>query len=182
MKIIKFLFIIIITTTFLNCSSSKNNKTNKNIMKIETNHGTFKIKLYPEEAPKTVAHIKELVGKGFYDGIIFHRIIKDFVIQGGDPTGTGTGGSGKSIPDEFNNNLKHSKKGMVAMANSGRPNSQDSQFYITLAPLDFLDGKYTVFGEVIEGLDVITKMGNVQTDRNDRPIEEVKMIKVTLED
>ncbi len=182
MKIIKFLFIIIIATTFLNCSSSKNNKTNKNIMKIETNHGTFKIKLYPEEAPKTVAHIKELVGKGFYDGIIFHRIIKDFVIQGGDPTGTGTGGSGKSIPDEFNNNLKHSKKGMVAMANSGRPNSQDSQFYITLAPLDFLDGKYTVFGEVIEGLDVITKMGNVQTDRNDRPIEEVKMLKVTLEE
>lgn len=182
MKIFTRILILVLAITFLNCNSSKNFKTTKNIMKVETNYGTFKIKLYPEEAPKTVAHIKELVEKGFYNGIIFHRIIAGFVIQGGDPTGTGTGGSGKSIPDEFNNNLKHSKKGMVAMANSGRPNSQDSQFYITLAPLDFLDGKYTVFGEVIEGMDVITKMGNVQTDRGDRPIEEVKMITVTLEE
>jgi cyclophilin family peptidyl-prolyl cis-trans isomerase len=182
MKIIRFFILLILAITFLNCSSSKNNKTNKNIMKVETNQGTFKIKLYPEEAPKTVAQIKELVGKGFYDGIIFHRIIAGFVIQGGDPTGTGTGGSGKSIPDEFNNNLKHSKKGMVAMANSGRPNSQDSQFYITLAQLDFLDGKYTVFGEVTDGMDVITKIGNVQTDASDRPINEVKMLKVTLEE
>lgn len=182
MKIIKLILIIILSITFLNCNSSKNHKTNNNIMKVETNQGSFKIKLYPEEAPKTVAHIKELIAKSFFDGIIFHRIIKDFVIQGGDPTGTGTGGSGKSIPDEFNNNLKHNKKGMVAMANSGRPNSQDSQFYITLAPLDFLDGKYTVFGEVTEGMDVITKIGNVQTDRNDRPVEEVKMLKVTLEE
>jgi cyclophilin family peptidyl-prolyl cis-trans isomerase len=182
MNIIKLIIITIIATTFLNCNSSKNNKTNNNIMKVETNMGTFKIKLYPDEAPKTVAHIKELVAKGFYDGIIFHRIIAGFVIQGGDPTGTGTGGSGKSIPDEFNNNLKHNKKGMVAMANSGRPNSQDSQFYITLAPLDFLDGKYTVFGEVTEGMDVITNIGNVQTAQGDRPINEVKMTKVTLEE
>jgi len=151
-------------------------------MKVETNLGTFKIKLYPDEAPKTVAQIKELVGKGFYDGIIFHRIIAGFVIQGGDPTGTGTGGSGKSIPDEFSNNLKHNKKGMVAMANSGRPNSQDSQFYITLAPLEFLDGKYTVFGEVVDGMDVITKIGNVQTTTGDRPVNDVKMTKVTLEE
>jgi cyclophilin family peptidyl-prolyl cis-trans isomerase len=182
MKIIKFILILISAITFLNCNSSKSNNTNKNIMKVETNMGTFKIKLYPEEAPKTVAHIKELVGKGFFDGIIFHRIIAGFVIQGGDPTGTGTGGSGKSIPDEFNNNLKHSKKGMVAMANSGRPNSQDSQFYITLAPLEFLDGKYTVFGEVIDGLEVITKMGEVATGPNDKPVNEVKMVKVTLEE
>jgi cyclophilin family peptidyl-prolyl cis-trans isomerase len=182
MKILIGFFILILAVTFLNCNSSKNYKTNNNIMKVETNLGTFKIKLYPDEAPKTVAQIKELVGKGFYDGIIFHRIIAGFVIQGGDPTGTGTGGSGKSIPDEFNNNLKHNKKGMVAMANSGRPNSQDSQFYITLAPLEFLDGKYTVFGEVIDGMDVITKIGNVQTDQGDRPINEVKMTKVTLEE
>jgi cyclophilin family peptidyl-prolyl cis-trans isomerase len=182
MKILIKFFILILAITFLNCNSSKNNKTNKNIMKVETNMGTFKIKLYPDEAPKTVAQIKELVGKGFYDGIIFHRIIAGFVIQGGDPTGTGTGGSGKSIPDEFNNKLKHNKKGMVAMANSGRPNSQDSQFYITLAPLDFLDGKYTVFGEVTDGMDVITNIGNVKTGSGDRPVNEVKMTKVTLEE
>jgi cyclophilin family peptidyl-prolyl cis-trans isomerase len=182
MKTLGLILIIIFSITFLNCNSSKSNNTNKNIMKVETNMGTFKIKLYPEEAPKTVAHIKELAGKGFFDGIIFHRIIAGFVIQGGDPTGTGTGGSGKSIPDEFNNNLKHSKKGMVAMANSGRPNSQDSQFYITLAPLEFLDGKYTVFGEVVDGLEVITKMGEVATGPNDKPVNEVKMVKVTLEE
>jgi len=182
MKKLNFFLILILAVTFLNCNSSKSNNTNKNIMKVETNQGTFKIKLYPDEAPKTVAHIKELIAKSFFDGIIFHRIIKDFVIQGGDPTGTGTGGSGKSISDEFSNNLKHNKKGMVAMANSGRPNSQDSQFYITLAPLDFLDGKYTVFGEVIDGMDIITKIGNVKTDANDRPVEEVKMLKVTMEE
>jgi cyclophilin family peptidyl-prolyl cis-trans isomerase len=182
MKIIFSIFILILAISFLNCNSSKSNNTNKNIMKVETNMGTFKIKLYPDEAPLTVAHIKELIGKKFFDGIIFHRIIAGFVIQGGDPTGTGTGGSGKSIPDEFNNNLKHNKKGMVAMANSGRPNSQDSQFYITLAALDFLDGKYTVFGEVVDGMDVITNIGNVKTGGGDKPIDEVKMLKVTLEE
>jgi cyclophilin family peptidyl-prolyl cis-trans isomerase len=152
-----------------------------NIMVIETNMGIFKIQLFEDKAPLTVAHIKELVSKKFYDGIIFHRIISGFVIQGGDPTGTGTGGSGTSIPDEFNNGLKHDKKGVVAMANSGRPNSQDSQFYIALAPLEFLDGKYTVFGEVIEGLDVIDKIAEVPTGPGDRPINDVKMVKVTLE-
>jgi len=182
MKTLGLILIIILSISFLNCNSSKTNNTNKNIMKVETNMGTFKIKLYPEEAPKTVAHIKGLVAKGFYDGIIFHRIIAGFVIQGGDPTGTGMGGSGTSIPDEFNNNLKHGKKGMVAMANSGRPNSQDSQFYITLAPLEFLDGKYTVFGEVIDGMDVIDNIGAVATGAQDKPINDVKMLKVTLEE
>lgn len=182
MKIFKIILFAVITFSFIYFNFSQNNKTDKNIMKVETNMGTFKIKLYSDEAPKTCAHIKELVEKGFYDGVIFHRIIAGFVIQGGDPTGTGTGGSGKSIPDEFNNGLKHSKKGMVAMANSGRPNSQDSQFYIALAPLEFLDGKYTVFGEVVDGMDVITAMGNVQTGNGDRPVNEVKMTKVTLEE
>jgi cyclophilin family peptidyl-prolyl cis-trans isomerase len=182
MKILNLIFIAILSLSFTNFNFSKNSKSDNNIMKVETNMGTFKIKLYPDEAPLTVVHIKELVAKGFYDGIIFHRIIAGFVIQGGDPTGTGTGGSGKSIPDEFKNNLKHSKKGMVAMANSGRPNSQDSQFYITLAPLEFLDGKYTVFGEVTDGMDIITKIGDVPTGPNDRPIEDVKMLKVTLEE
>ncbi|MGB9696114.1 MAG: peptidylprolyl isomerase [Ignavibacteria bacterium] len=152
------------------------------IMKIETNKGIIKIKLFPDKAPKTVARIKELVNEGFYNGIIFHRVIDGFMIQGGDPTGTGTRGSGQTIPDEFNNGLKHDSKGVVAMANTGRPNSQDSQFYITLAPQPHLDGKYTIFGKVINGMEVVEKIGKVKTDARDKPLEEIKMIKVTLEE
>jgi cyclophilin family peptidyl-prolyl cis-trans isomerase len=147
---------------------------------METTMGTIKIKLFPDKAPKTVARIKELVSRGFYNGLIFHRIIDGFMIQGGDPTGTGTGGSGQSIPDEFNNGLKHDKKGVVAMAHSAAPNSQDSQFYITLAPATHLDGKYTVFGQVIDGQDVVDKMGKLKTGQNDRPMEPPKMTKVTM--
>jgi len=188
MKLLKIILSVIIAFTFTNISLPKSFKKEvikltdeRNTVVVETNMGTFKIKLFPENAPKTVEHIKALVEKGFYNGVIFHRIIADFVIQGGDPTGTGTGGSGTSIPDEFDGGLKHSKKGMVAMANSGRKNSQDSQFYICLAPLPFLDGKYTVFGEVIEGMNVIDAIGAVKTGPGDRPVNEVKMINVTLE-
>ncbi|HEY5536788.1 MAG TPA: peptidylprolyl isomerase [Ignavibacteria bacterium] len=155
---------------------------NSNIMKLETTMGTIKIKLFPDKAPKTVQHIKALVNKKFYDGIIFHRVIDGFVIQGGDPTGIGNGGSGEAIPDEFGNGLKHNKTGIVAMANTGRPNSQDSQFYITLDATPHLDGKYTVFGEVIDGLDIVKKIGKVKTGVNDKPVEPVKMTKVTMVD
>lgn len=161
---------------------TKKEEVSGNIMKIETTMGTIKVKLLPDKAPKTVAHIKELVNKGFYNGIIFHRIIDGFMIQGGDPTGTGTQGSGQTIPDEFNNGLKHSKEGIIAMANTGRPNSQDSQFYITLAPQPSLDGKYTVFGEVTEGIDVVKKIGKVKTGPGDKPEKDVKMTKVTMVD
>lgn len=157
-------------------------KSTGNIMKIETTMGIIKIKLLPDKAPKTVEQIKGLVNKGFYNGIIFHRVIAGFMIQGGDPTGTGTQGSGKTIPDEFGNGLKHDKKGVVAMANTGRPNSQDSQFFITLAPQPHLDGKYTIFGEVVSGMDVVEKIGKVKTGPNDKPVEDVKMKTVTLED
>jgi cyclophilin family peptidyl-prolyl cis-trans isomerase len=153
-----------------------------NIMKIETTMGTIKIKLFPDKAPKTVEQIKGLVNKGFYNGIIFHRVISGFMIQGGDPTGTGTQGSGKTIPDEFGNGLKHNKEGVVAMANTGRPNSQDSQFFITLAPQPHLDGKYTIFGEVVSGIDVVEKIGKVKTGPNDKPVEDVKMKTVTMTD
>ena len=154
-----------------------------NFMKIETAAGVIKIKLFPDKAPKTVEHIKELVSDGFYDGVIFHRIIDGFMIQGGDPTGTGAGGSGKYIPDEFNNGLKHDKKGVVAMAHLMSSDSQDSQFYITLAPIPSLDGKYTVFGEVVEGMDVVEKMGKLKTSGppTDRPDDPPEMTKVTLE-
>jgi peptidyl-prolyl cis-trans isomerase A (cyclophilin A) len=161
-------------------SKKTEEKSKGDIMKIETTMGTIKIKLFPDKAPKTVEHIEALVNKGFYNGIIFHRVISGFMIQGGDPTGTGTSGSGQTIPDEFNNGLKHNKEGIVAMANTGRPNSQDSQFYIILAPQPALDGKYTVFGEVVDGLDVVEKIGKVKTGANDRPVTEVKMTKVTM--
>lgn len=151
------------------------------VVKMETSMGTFKFKMFPSKAPQTVARIKELVSQGFYDGIIFHRIIAGFMIQGGDPTGTGRGGSGKSIPDEFTNGLKHDKAGMVAMAHSQAPNSQDSQFYITLAPAPHLDNGYTVFGEVTEGLKVVMDIGVVKTGPGDKPEKDVKIIKATLE-
>jgi len=160
--------------------TKKEVKSTGDIMQIETTLGTIKIKLFPDKAPKTVEHIRALVNKGFYNGIIFHRVIDGFMIQGGDPTGTGTSGSGQTIPDEFGNGLKHDKAGVVSMANTGRPNSQDSQFFITLAEQPHLDGKYTVFGEVVSGIDVVKKIGKVKTGPGDKPLTEVKMTRVTL--
>ncbi len=128
----------------------------KNSAILRTIHGVIKIKFYPEKAPVTVKRITELIGQGFYDGIVFHRVIDNFVVQGGDPTGTGQGGSGKKLPAEFND-LKH-EKGTVAMARTQDPNSADSQFYMCLSRLEHLDGKYTIFGQVVEGLDVLDKI------------------------
>lgn len=135
---------------------------------IETNKGTIKYKFYPNDAPKTVSRIVELINSGFYDGLIFHRVIPGFVIQGGDPRGDGTGGSGQNLPAEFNSR-KHIE-GTVAMARAADPDSADSQFYITHAPQKHLDNNYTVFGQVIEGMDVVRairagdKMTNVYVE------------------
>lgn len=156
-------------------------KSDGNIAKIETNMGTIKIKLYEDKSPITVANFKKLINEGFYNGIIFHRVIDGFMIQGGDPTGTGTGGSKETIKDEFSSGLKFNKKGLLAMANRG-PNTGTSQFFITLAPTEWLDGKHTIFGEVIEGMDVVEKIGKTKVGPNDKPINEVKMTKVTLTD
>lgn len=153
----------------------------KSIVKMETNMGTIKIKLYTDKAPITTKNFIDLVNSGFYNGIIFHRVIDGFMIQGGDPTGTGTGGSKKTIPDEFGEGLKHSKPGILSMANRG-PNTGTSQFFITLAPQPHLDGKHAVFGEVIEGMDVVKKIGKVKTAGADKPVEDVKMTKVTMVD
>lgn len=152
-----------------------------NIVNMETSMGNIKIKLYTKEAPITTGNFKKLVNEGFYNGIIFHRVIDGFMIQGGDPTGTGTGGSKITIQDEFAPGLKHSKKGMLSMANRG-PNTGTSQFFITLAPTPHLDGKHAIFGEVIGGMDVVEKIGKVKTGPNDKPVTDVKMIKVTLSD
>ncbi len=126
------------------------------VVSIETDRGKLAIELFPDVAPKTVARFTELVKKGFYNGLIFHRVVPKFLIQTGDPTGTGTGGSGQTIPAEVNE--KKHKAGTVGMAHqANNPDSADSQFYICLEPQPFLDGKYTVFGQVIEGIDLLAK-------------------------
>ena len=141
---------------------------------LDTNMGVIKLELFASETPITVQNFVKLCKSGFYDGLIFHRVIDGFMIQGGCPRGDGTGGPEYTIKDEFVTNLKHSTMGTVSMANAG-PNTGGSQFFITLAPTTWLDGKHTVFGKVIEGIDVVQSIGKVQTDNNDRPIEVVKI-------
>ncbi len=153
--------------------------TDGNFVMFETNMGKFKVKLYTDKAPITTTNFKNLTKKGFYNGIKFHRVIDGFMIQGGDPTGTGTGGSGETIKDEFGPGLKHSKKGILSMANRG-PNTGTSQFFITLAATDWLDGKHAIFGEVVEGMDVVDKIGKVKTGPQDKPVKDVVMEKVYL--
>ncbi len=146
---------------------------------IETNYGNMTAELYDDLVPKTAENFKKLAEKGFYNGTIFHRVIKEFMIQGGDPTGTGMGGPGYTIKDEFASSLKHTKKGLLSMANSG-PNTGGSQFFITLVPAPWLDGKHAIFGELTKGVDVLDKIGKTETDDGDKPLKEVKIIKVTV--
>ncbi len=152
----------------------------KNIsVKIETSLGIIEAKLYASEAPRTVQNFTDLVKKGFYDGLIFHRVIPDFMIQTGDPEGTGFGGPGYKFPDEFSPGLRHDKLGMLSMANSG-PNTNGSQFFITAAPTPWLDNKHTIFGQVTSGQDIVTTIANTPRDANDKPLTPVAMKKVTL--
>ena len=146
---------------------------------IETNHGTFEVELFEERAPRTTKNFIDLAEDGFYDGVIFHRVIEGFMIQGGDPTGTGRGGPGYTIDDEFHPELKHTHEGILSMANAG-PDTGGSQFFVTLAATPWLDGKHAVFGRVVEGMDVVKEIGSVETGRGDRPTEDVVMEKVTI--
>ena len=146
---------------------------------IETNQGTIKVELFEDKAPKTTKNFIDLAEKGFYDGVIFHRVIDGFMIQGGDPTGTGRGGPGYKIEDEFHKDLKHEDKGLLSMANAG-PNTGGSQFFITLAATPWLDRKHAIFGKVTEGMDVVEKIGKTKVGPGDRPVQEVKMEKVTI--
>ncbi len=153
----------------------------KNVV-LETNQGKIEIKLYPKIAPKACENFVSLVNKGYYNGTIFHRVIKNFMIQGGDPTGTGRGGSsiwGKPFEDEVSPNVKFDKAGLVAMANAG-PNTNGSQFFITTAKTPWLNMHYTIFGEVISGYDVVQKIDNTPTNSSDKPISEQKIIKAYL--
>lgn len=148
---------------------------------IETNHGTITAEMFADAAPKTAGNFIELAKKGFYDGVIFHRVIEGFMIQGGDPDGTGRGGPGYQIPDEFGEGLAHTGAGMFSMANAG-PNTGGSQFFITLAATPWLDGKHAIFGQVTDGMDVVETIGKVQTGAQDRPVEPVVMEKVTVQE
>ena len=165
-------------------SVSAKEKGAKNMNRIavfETNMGTFEIELFEDKAPNTTKNFIDLAQKGFYNGLIFHRVIDGFMIQGGDPEGTGMGGPGYTIKDEFHKDLKHSSEGILSMANAG-PNTGGSQFFITLDKTPWLDGHHAVFGKVIKGMDVVKKIGRTKTGFNDRPVKDVIMEKVTIKD
>ncbi len=145
-------------------------------VKLETTEGDIVIELY-SDMPVTAGNFEKLVREGFYDGVIFHRVIDEFMIQGGDPTGTGTGGPGYNIKDEFNDGGNN--RGTIAMANSG-PNTGGSQFFINLVNNNYLDGKHPVFGKIVSGMDVVDKIAKVETDGSDRPLKEVKIVKAEV--
>lgn len=197
--------ILLICVSFLIFSCSKNYKTidvkkefddgksvseiikiksnEKLVAVIKTDFGSFEIELYPNETPKTVENFVGLSLQGYFNGLTFHRIIKGFVIQTGDSTGTGKGGRsyfGKPFEDEITRKLRHDSPGIVSMANKG-PNTNTSQFFITLAPLPDLDGRHAIFGKVIEGLDVVNKISMQQTDENDSPINKIFIKNILIE-
>ena len=185
-KIILLSFLAIITFTAVLLAQKP--KTSKEHLFIETDYGTIEIAFYPDKAPKHVEAIKKLANEGFYDGIRFHRVIPNFMIQGGDPTSKdptkrhlhGTGGPGFNIEAEFND-VSH-KRGICSMARSQHPDSAGSQFFICVADCPFLDGQYTVWGNVVTGMDVADKIVALQRDHNDNPIVNSTMNKVYIKE
>jgi len=149
------------------------------IAEFNTNKGNFKIELFGDKAPITVGNFLKLINSGFYNGLIFHRVIPDFMIQGGCPHGTGRGGPGYTIRDEFHPDLKHDSTGILSMANAG-PNTGGSQFFITVAPTPWLDKKHAIFGKVIKGMDVVETISKVEKDRYDKPLNDVVINSITV--
>ena len=171
--------IIIFLISLLFISSCGGDKMNSKV-KLETTQGDIVIELYEKEMPITAGNFKKLVQEKYYDGVIFHRVIDGFMIQGGDPTGTGMGGPGYKIKDEFTNSkLDRNDRGTISMANSG-PDTGGSQFFINLINNNFLDGKHPVFGKVVEGMDVADKIAKVRKDSQDKPLEDVVIKKAYL--
>ncbi len=185
-KIIFALILVFIANQILFSQQKKDKKKMVDSMTvaiIQTNMGTIELELFADKTPKTVENFVGLANKGYYNGVIFHRVIDNFMIQGGDPTGTGRGGQslwGGKFEDEFVPELKHNGAGILSMANAG-PNTNGSQFFITLKETPWLDGRHTVFGKVIKGMDVVQAIGKVPTNQQDRPLKDVVMEKVTIE-
>jgi len=193
----RYFFLLVIIAFTFGCKSESttqqkgdivtqymNDNDSVTIAVIKTSMGTIEVLLFDKLVPKTVENFVGLAEKGYYNGIIFHRVIDNFMIQGGDPTGTGRGGEsfwGKSFPDEFNMELKHETPGVLSMANAG-PNTNGSQFFITLVPTPWLDGKHSVFGHVVNGMDVVEAIGKVVTSpSSNKPLKDVVMETVTIE-
>jgi len=177
--VLKHAAVIIFSLFLINQSAKGVCGMENNVVVLETSQGNIEIRLMPEVAPKACENFSKLAEKGYYNGLIFHRVIKGFMIQGGDPTGTGTGGAsvwGKPFADEVSPEAGFDKPGLLAMANAG-PNTNGSQFFITTAPAPWLNMRHTVFGEVISGYDVVQKIENTQTGPSDRPVAEQKIIK-----
>lgn len=179
-----FILVIFFQILSLNVNAKEPKMTSKNqtIVKIETNQGTIEVALKPDIAPKTCENFLTLVKKHYYKNCVFHRVIKGFMIQGGDPTGTGRGGEscwGKPFQDELNAEVIFDKPGLLAMANAG-PNTNGSQFFITTAKTPWLNMRHTIFGEVISGYDVVEKIENTKTDPMDRPAHEVKILNAAV--
>lgn len=150
------------------------------VAKFTTSLGDFTVELFADKAPATVENFVSLAKKGYYDGVIFHRVIPGFMIQGGDPTGTGRGGPGYTISDEFHPELRHDAPGILSMANAG-PNTGGSQFFVTVAATPWLDNRHAIFGRVTAGMDVVDKISLVKRDGGDRPLEPVTMESVTVQ-
>jgi len=197
MKSIFFSFLFLLIIIGCKDSNSSNNKNESSIMidstitndsilvaVMQTNMGNIEIELFEKLTPKTVENFTGLANKGYYNGVIFHRVIDKFMIQGGDPTGTGRGGEslwGGKFEDEFVTTLKHDSAGILSMANAG-PNTNGSQFFITIIPTPWLDGKHTIFGKVINGMDVVYAIGKVQTSKpGDKPLKDVIIEKIIIE-
>lgn len=184
MKLLQHLLLTVAIMVMVGCAQAETEQAKKETkveakrprVIMETDMGKIVLELYPDVAPKHTKNFLDLANKGFYNGLTFHRVIKGFVIQGGDPKGDGSGNAGANVDAEFSK-VKH-MPGTLAMARSSDPNSASCQFYICLAQLPSLDGKYTIFGETVEGMDVVTKIGDIQTGPGDKPVKAVKMTRV----
>ncbi|MDR0621541.1 MAG: peptidylprolyl isomerase [Deltaproteobacteria bacterium] len=178
-KMVYFLVLATVAAFVFFTSTNLSAQAKRTKVQFQTSAGNFIVETYDDLAPVTTENFLTLVKKNFYDGTVFHRVIDGFMIQGGDPVGNGTGGPGYEIKDEFGPGLAHNAPGILSMANRG-PNTGGSQFFITLAPTDWLDNRHAIFGHVVEGLDVVQAIGKVETNQNDRPLTDVKVEKITV--
>lgn len=175
--------LLIFFALFITNLSADTDMQKNPIATIETTAGTIQVTLRPDIAPKACQNFLGLSEKGYYNGVIFHRVIKGFMIQGGDPTGTGRGGEsiwGKSFEDECSPQVKFDKPGLLAMANAG-PGTNGSQFFITCAPTPWLNNRHTIFGEVTSGMDIVKKIENTKTGSQDRPVTPIEIVKITVQ-